>query len=116
MSFAGQIFNGHLPNLTKKDKQLNLQGEYDLVLYNCTSAAIIEIKYKARKEDVENLINKVPVFKQLFPEYANYNLYLGLAAFHITKETEKASIQQGVAVIKQLGKSMVVNDAHLKVY
>jgi len=116
MQFAGQEYDDFIPKLKKKKKKLNLQGEYDLVMYNCKSIAIIEIKYKAREKDLEKLVLKAPIFKQLFPEYANYNIYLGLAALHFEAETEKESLVQGVAVIKQIGDSMVIYDAHLKVF
>ncbi len=49
------------------------QGEFDLVMFNGESIALIECKYKAHKSDVEKLINKkVDSFKKLFPVYANY--------------------------------------------
>ena len=116
MYFAGQEYDEISHNLRKKIKKLNLHGEYDLVLYNCTSVVIIEIKYNADKDDVEGLLHKAPVFKQLFPQYSTYDIYLGLAALHIDAITEKESLKQGIAVIKQIGDSMVINDAHLKVF
>jgi len=116
MYFAGQKYDAISPNLSRKIKSLNLQGEYDLVLYNCRSVVIIEIKYKADKDDIEELLEKAPVFKQLFPQYANFDLYLGLAALHLKKRVEKESIKQGIAIIKKIGDSMVINDAHLKVF
>ena len=116
MQFAGQEYDSLIPNLIRKSKTLNLQGEYDLVLYNCTSIVIMEVKYKARKDDVEKLMKKVETFKLLFPEYANFTVYLGLAAFHFEENTEEISIEQGVAVIKQKGKNIIINDAHLKAF
>jgi flagellar biosynthesis GTPase FlhF len=116
MSFAGQEYDAIDSNLKRKVKKLNLQAEYDLVLYNCKSIVIIEIKYKADKDNVGDLLRKAPVFKQLFPQYLNYDFYLGLAALHFDSETEKESIKHGIAIIKQVGKSMVINDAHLKVF
>ena len=116
MRFAGQKYDEVTPNLKKSIKALHLQAEYDLVLYNCSSIVIIEIKYKADKDDVEGLLRKAPVFKQLFPQYVNYDLYLGLAALHIDAITEKESLKQGIAVIKQVGDTMVINDAQLKVF
>ena len=116
MQFAGQEYEDLSSNLKKKKKSLNLQGEFDLVLYNCTSVVIIEIKYKADKYDVDMVLKKAPIFKKLFPEYAAYDLYLGLAAFHIDEEAEEESIKQGIAVIKQVGNTMLVNDAHLNIF
>ena len=116
MQFAGQEYDGIDSNVRRKDKKLNLQGEYDLVLYNCTSVVVIEIKYKAREKDVTDLLEKVPTFKRLFPQYANYDIYLGMAAFHFEGKSEKKSIEQGIAVIKQVGDNMVINDGHLRVF
>jgi hypothetical protein len=114
--FAGQDYDSFMRNLEKKNKKINLQAEYDLVLYNCSSVAIIEIKYKADKDDVEQVIKKADTFKKLFPEYKDYAIYLGLAGLHINKDAEKKAIKQGVGIIKQVGKNMVINDAHLKVF
>ena len=116
MQFAGQKYDSLGKNVTLKNKALKLQGEYDLVLYNCSSVVIIEIKYKARKEDVEELEAKAFSFKQLFPEYAHYDIYLGLAGLHINVTAEKEALKKGIAVIKQEGDSVVINDGHLKVF
>jgi hypothetical protein len=116
MNIAGQKYDTIVRNYKRKDKRLNLKGEYDIILYNCSSVAIIETKYKARKDHVEDLMNKVPAFKQFFPQFANFDIYLGLAAFHFEADTEIETIKQGIAVIKQVGDNMVVNDGHLKVF
>ena len=116
LHFAGQDYDSLAPNLSKDSSKLNLRDEYDLVLYNCTSVAIIEIKYKARKEDIEQLLRKAQTFKQLFPEYAHYDILLGLAGLHVNVTAEKEAIKKGVAVIKQVGDTMVINDAYLKVF
>jgi len=116
MSFAGQKYESISQNLSRKVRKLNLQDEYDLVLYNCTSVVIIEIKYKADKDDIEDLLKKALTFKKLFPEYANFELYLGLAGFSVNKKVEKEAVKQGIAVIKQVGDTMVINDKNLKVF
>jgi len=114
--FAEQDFESVEGNVNKYSKSLNLKGEYDLLLSNGTSVAIIEIKYKAKKEDVAEVVNKVENFKILFPQYKDYALYLGLAGLSVEKGAEKEAIKQGVGIIKQVGKNMVINDAHLKVF
>ena len=116
LRFAGQEFDSHSSNLVKSIKKLNLKDQYDLVLYNCNSVVIIEIKYKAKKDDVKQALKKAQTFKQLFPEYANFALYLGLAGLNVEVAAEKEAINQGIAVIKQVGDAIVINDAHLKVF
>jgi hypothetical protein len=116
LHFAGQEFDSLAANMNKKMKKINLQGEFDLVLFNCTSIAIIEVKYKAEKKHIEKLLNKPQIFKQLFPEYANFNIFLGLAGLSMKPEVESEAIEQGIAVVKQLGENMVVFDKHLKMF
>ena len=48
--------------------------------------------------------------------YDEYDLYLGLAAFNFEENTENNSIEQGIAIIKQVGENMVIYDEHLKVF
>ena len=116
LHFAGQDFDSHSSKLVKNVKKLNLQDEYDLVLYNCTSVVIIEIKYKVKQENIQQALKKAKTFKQLFPEYANYNLYLGLAGLDVEIDAEKEALSQGIAIIKQVGDNMVIHDKDLKVF
>jgi len=116
MQFAGQEYDSMDHHCRRSSKKLNLKGEYDLVLYNCTSVVIIEVKYNARQKDIDRLLKKAPVFKQLFPQYVNFDFYLGLAAFHFEENTESNAMANGIAVIKQVGDNMVIYDEDLKVF
>ena len=64
--------------------------------------------------ETAQLTKKAETFKALFPLYKDYTLYLGLAGFHVFANAEKEATKQGVGIIKQVGKNMVINDAHLK--
>jgi hypothetical protein len=114
--FAGQDYQFIESNKRYYSKALDLKDEYDLVLYNGVSVAIIEIKYKVRKEDVEETLKKAETFKKLLPQYKDFAIYLGLAGLHVYMNAESDAIKQGVAIIKQVGKNMVVNDGHLKMF
>jgi hypothetical protein len=93
------------------------QGEFDLVMFNGESIALIECKYKAHKSDVEKLIHKkVDSFKNLFPVYANYKFYLGIASFSFYPELENFAKQNGVAILKQKGEVVEIEADNLKVY
>jgi hypothetical protein len=116
MFFGGQEYDTFDYSKKRKSKRDKLQGEFDIVMYNCNSIAIIEIKYKAREKDFEQLMKQPSIFKQLHPEYANFDIYLGLAAFHFDIGVEEEIIKQGIAVVKQVGDSVVINDEHLKVF
>jgi hypothetical protein len=116
MYFAGQEFDSIDTNLGRKSKKLNLQAEYDIVMYNCTSVAIIEVKYKVDCEDIEEILAKPQTFKQLFPQYSNYAIYLGVAGLYLDKTAITEAKKQGIGIIKQVGENMVVNDKHLKAF
>ena len=97
-----------------KNKQT--KGEQDLFLYNGNAVAIIEIKYKARREDIQKLINKPPIFKILYPQYQSHRIYLGLAAMSFEEHVEDDTIKEGIAIIKQVGDDIIINDKNLKVF
>jgi len=94
----------------KRDEQ------FDIVLYNDESVAIIEIKYKACKNDIYNMIRKAEAFRGWFPEYTDHKIYLGLAGMSFLKNTVKNADDKGIAIIRQRGGKTVVNDKNLKAY
>ena len=93
-----------------------LEDEYDLVLYNHTSVAIIEVKFKAYLNDIAKTMKKAETFRILCPDYKDYKIYLGLASMSFYPELEKKCAEQGIAIIKQVGDSVVIFDEHLKVF
>ena len=112
--FAGQAYQIIDINAHKRSSDLDLEDEYDLVLYNGTSVVIIEIKYNAKKDDVEQVLKKAETFRKLVPQYKDYALYLALAGLHVYKNTEQEAKKHGIAIIKQVGKHQVIIDEYLK--
>jgi hypothetical protein len=102
-------------NIHQRSKRL--QDEFDVVMYNGNSIALIECKYKAHEKDLTQLVeSKTKNFKLLNPDYANYAIYCGLASFTFYPELETQAQQLGVAIVKQQGKTMTINDISLKIY
>jgi hypothetical protein len=117
MEFAGIKFTEAYKNLSKNSKKLNLKGEYDIVLENGDSIALIEIKYRARKDDVDLLMNKqLSIFKLLFPQYANYSFYLGIAGLAFEDDVEEGALSKGVGVLRPKGESIEILDENLRVF
>ena len=115
--FAGMHFdymkndiNVSNPKSGKRDEQ------FDIVLYNDESVAIIEIKYKANKNDIYDMIRKAEAFRNWFPEYADHKIYLGLAGMSFLKNTIKDAENKGIAIIRQRGDKTIVNDKNLIAY
>jgi hypothetical protein len=94
----------------------NVDGEYDIVLYNADSIAIIEVKFKAHENDIKKVLKKAETFKILYPYYKDFKIYLGLASMSFYSELELACIDKGIAVIKQVGDMVVIIDEGLKAY
>ena len=115
--FAGMHFdylkndiNVSNPKSGKRDEQ------FDIVLYNDESVAIIEIKYKAGKNDIYDMIRKAEAFRSWFPDYADHKIYLGLAGMSFLKNTIKDAESKGIAIIRQRGDKTIVNDENLIAY
>ena len=113
-NFFGEKFDVIQKNLTHFWQ--GLKDEYDIVLYNHSSVAIIEVKYKAREDSVPKVLKKADTFRILFPHYKDFKIYLGLASMSFSPNVEEECIDQGIAVIKQVGDTVVINDTNLKVF
>ncbi|MCL2131798.1 MAG: hypothetical protein FWH36_05020 [Lentimicrobiaceae bacterium] len=113
-NFFGEKFDEIAKNLTHFWQ--GLKDEYDIVLYNHASVALIEVKYKAHINDIPDVLKKAETFRILFPNYKDFKIYLGLASMSFYQELEQECINQGIAIIKQVGDTVVINDAHLKVF
>ena len=105
-------------------KPLSLNGqtgnEYDIVMVNGKSVAIIEIKYNLKKNDMKEVLakafHKLEKFKAFYPEYKNHKFYQGIASLSFSKSTEIILQKEGIAVIKQVGDKMVINSENLKIF
>ena len=113
-NFFGEHFDVIKKNLTNFWQ--GLEDEYDIVLYNHSSVAIIEVKFKAHGDHIPQVLKKADTFRILFPNYKDFKIYLGLAAMSFHTNVEEECINQGIAVIKQVGDAVVINDTNLKVF
>jgi len=113
-NFFGEKFDKIKKNLTNFWQ--GLEDEYDIVLYNHTSVAIIEVKYKAHENNIPKVLKKAETFRILYPNYKDFKIYLGLASMSFYPDLEDECIRQGIAIIKQVGDTVVINDANLKVF
>lgn len=102
-------------NLKARFKKI--EDEFDLVMYNGNSIAIIEVKHKVHPNDLETLkTKKIENFKILFPYYADYKMYLGIAGMSILQDIENLAHTYGMAVLRQQGETVTIDDKHLIAY
>ena len=112
----GEKFDECYSSLKRYNKNNRKKSEHDILLVNGKSLAIVEVKYKARKEDIQKIIKKLPDFRTLYPQYESHRIYLGLAAMSFENDVENESASNGIAIIKQVGDTFVIHDEHMKVY
>jgi hypothetical protein len=116
-TFFGEKFDDIEKNIKLPGKlRGTVKAEYDIVLLNGKSVGIVEVKYKARKDYIPKLIGQAETFRLDFPDYASHRIFLALAALSFEDEVEDDCIREGIAIIKQAGDTVVINDKHLKVF
>ncbi len=115
MVFAGVKYDSISKNI--HIKRHRLEDEFDVIMYNGNSIALIECKYKAHEKDLKKLVKKkVSNLRELNTDYANYRIYCGLASFSFYAELEQQALDLGVAVLKQKGDLMEVNASTIRAY
>jgi hypothetical protein len=117
-TFVNEKFDKISRNLTYRGEDDDLEMECDIFLFNGKSAAMIEVKYNAKPDNVNinELDARVKKFKTLYPEYKNHNIYLGIAAMSFKKGFAKRLHSAGIATIRPVGNKIVVYDKEVKVF
>jgi hypothetical protein len=95
-----------------------LQDQFDIVMLNDVAAAILESKYRARKEDVTTLVEKkLKNFKIMFPDYKDLKIHLGLAALSFEDDVVEEARKYGVGLLQQVGETVeYATDWEVKAY
>jgi len=95
-----------------------VKDQFDIVMTNAASVAVVEVKYRARKDDVETLAGrKLKNFKILFPEYNGFKIYLGLAALAFEEGVVEEARKYGVGLLQQVGETIeYATDWEVKAY
>ena len=94
-------FDYLLENVTLTTKKIN--DEFDILLVNGSSLALIEVKYKVHPNVIDSLERKIKHLRMM-KEYKNYKIYAGVAGFKIPKDVIKKAKQKGYFVLKRKGK------------
>ena len=100
-TFANIKFDDIDRNVKLHSKFLGLKGEFDVVLKNGDTLAIIEIKYKVKPEDVTKLATSQLVnFRDLFPTFSDYKIMLGIGGMSFEDSSEEDAKAKGIGIIK----------------
>ena len=105
------------PNVKRANRKLNIQGEYDIVLYNSKLIVIIETKYKVHPNDIEKLLEKkIPNYRKLFPEKQNYTIYGAIAGLAFPDNVKEMALNQGLFVLTQGEGNIQVEQTHIQAF
>jgi hypothetical protein len=115
-NFFGENFDEIKKNVPGGERNTEYDDEYDIVLYNCKSIGIIEVKFKARTLNIKKTIDKVNTFRAVYPEYANHQIYLAIAAMSFFEGVEDKFKEKGIAIVKPLGDKIIIYEDDMKAY
>ena len=91
------IFEKVRRNVKKKGK-----GEYDIVAFDEGRVLVVEVKNKLEKRMVNEFIEeRLPRFKELFPEYARYRVQGGIGALVVKEDVGRYAEKAGLYVMTQ---------------
>jgi hypothetical protein len=114
-----KMFGEEFDDVFRGETRKTIKGsedEYDIMLFNGRAVCIVEVKYKADSADVAQVLRKERTFRANFPEHGKKRLYLAMASMSFHPLSEKACRDNGIAVMKQVGGTIVVSDENLKVF
>ena len=116
-TFAGIKFDKIERNVNMKINLLDLAGEYDVVLKNGDTLAIIETKYKVKQKDVSKFLDvQVPKFRKLFPAFNDYKIILGIGGMSFEDKAINEAKENGVGIIKIVGDKVEYQTEKIKIY
>jgi len=120
MTFAGIHFEYISDKFARQKKmpdKTEVRAQFDIVLLNGDSLALIEAKYKADEEDVKEMIEKkIPNFKFLYPEYAKHKLYLGIGSLVLKDRVVQEAKKLGIGLMEQRGDAVEYKTDWVRVY
>ncbi len=112
-SLGGIQFDRVTPNLIRATSK-GEKSEFDVVLVNGNSVAVVEVKYKAHLNDLEQVQAQLKRFRVACPEFKNYALYGGIAALSMPEAVAEEALAQGLFVLSREGRSLHVQDKAMR--
>lgn len=118
---AEDYFRGALENMTElagipikqvesfRRKRGKLEGQYDVVLVSNNTVVVVEVKHKLHSTDVLRFHDlKLPVFKVLYPEYAEHKVIGAVAGMAIAEDATEKAMEIGFLLLTQTGQKIQV--------
>jgi len=120
MTFAGvhyDVISNKFGGERIMPDKTEIKAQFDIVLHNGDSLALIEAKYKANLKDIKELVEKkVPNFRFLYPKYAKCKLYLGIGSLVLKDRVIQEAKKLGIGLMKQRGDAVEYKTDWVRVY
>ena len=113
-NFFGEKFDRIEKNINGIEK--DYKDEYDILLINGKSVAIVEVKTKAHINHIDRIKNKAVTFRKNFPSYKDLKVFLGFASMSFNPEIENLCKENGIVIIKTSGENLIFYDKNMKTY
>jgi hypothetical protein len=96
-------------------EQWGLYFSVNLLLGNDSQMIAVCVEKIVKIEYVDNLVENLPNFRRLFPEYQHQKLYGAIAAMDIEEGADKYAYRQGLFVLAQSGETVsILNNAQFQ--
>jgi hypothetical protein len=90
------------------------QAEFDVLMSNGNSAAVLEIKYIVHQTDLDHVEKNLKRYRDVFPQHKKYKLYGGVAGFSISQDVTKEAKRRGLFVLKRKGEIITSDVKEMK--
>jgi hypothetical protein len=115
LTFGGVKYDFAILNMKCEGKKS--EAEFDIVLVNGKSVAIIEVKNRIHPGFVEKMAkDRITKFRKYFTKYESHKAYLGIAAFSFSEDILEKARKCGIGIVKQVGNSIEMDSVKLKAY
>ncbi len=99
----------------KKDKDGRVLAEIDILLEDEREAVVVEVKTTVTPEDVDEFLEKLSKFKEIFSKYRDYRVYGAIAGISFDKGSDRYAYKQGLFVLRSKGGVIeIANDEKFK--
>jgi len=85
--------------------------EFDIIAENGEEIVVVEVKTTLRASDVKEFTNKLKIFKEILPKYANNKVIGGMAFLDSASNSEMMAENKGLLVIKAAGSSAGITNS-----
>ena len=107
---AGFKVDRYCKDMYRKIKEQNIAMEVDVLSYGEDLAIATEVKTNCRKKDIDEFLDKMKLFRQLFTEHNDKEVIAAIAAINFERDAYEYAKQQGILIIHVIDESVFTLD------